>query len=76
MSIPKGAYSLLGLLVVLVVVVAFLPAIRNAFAPLFPEGFRDLDCKGVVCEEGEFCQDNVCRPVNAPNTNDVVGYGL
>jgi len=76
MSIPKGAYSLLGLLLVLVCVVAFLPVIRNAFAPLFPEGFRTQDCKGVVCDEGEFCEENVCRPVTAPSTNDVVGYGL
>ena len=76
MSIPKGAYSLFGLLIVLVCVVAFLPVIRNAFAPLFPEGFRSQDCKGVVCEEGEFCQENVCRPVTAPSTNDVIGYGL
>jgi hypothetical protein len=76
MNIPKGAYSLVGLLAVLVVVVAFLPAIRDAFAPLFPEGFRNLDCKGVTCDEGEFCQDNVCRPVTAPATNEVIGYGL
>ena len=76
MSIPKGAYSLFGLLVVLVLAVALLPMIRNRFAPLFPEGFRSQDCKGVVCDEGEFCQENVCRPVTAPSTNDVVGYGL
>ena len=76
MNIPKGAYSLFGLLVVLVLVVTLLPVIRNAFAPLFPEGFRSLDCKGVVCEEGQFCQENVCRPVSASATNDIVGYGL
>ena len=76
MNIPKGAYSLFGLFVVLVLVVAFLPVIRNTFAPLFPEGFRTQDCKGVVCEEGEFCQENVCRPVMAHATNDVIGYGL
>ena len=76
MNIPKGAYSLFGLFVVLVLVVALLPVIRNMFAPLFPEGFRTQDCKGVVCEEGEFCQENVCRPVSAIPTNDVVGYGL
>jgi hypothetical protein len=76
MNIPKGAYSLFGLFVVLVLVVALLPVIRNMFAPLFPEGFRTQDCKGVVCEEGEFCQENVCRPITASATNDVVGYGL
>ena len=76
MSIPKGSYSVICLLLVLVAAVAFLPVIRNMFAPLFPEGFRDQDCKGVVCGEGEFCEENVCRPVSAPATNSVVGYGL
>ena len=45
-----------------------------------PEGFQSMmgsgvdsrkgDCKGVTCNEGEFCQENVCRPVMAPITND------
>jgi len=60
--------------------VAFLPMIRRRFARSFPEGFqsmmgsgvdsRKLDCKGVNCNEGEFCQENVCRSVMAPITND------
>ena len=80
----RGGYGLLGLLVVLFLVVAFLPTLRRAFAPVFPEGFRgskksgskgkegfrNLDCKGVLCKEGEFCQENVCRPVMAPITNN------
>jgi hypothetical protein len=79
----RGGYGLLGLLVVLFLVVAFLPTLRRAFAPVFPEGFkvkkggakkaegfRSQDCKGVLCKEGEFCQENVCRPVMAPITND------
>ena len=72
-------YSLLGLLAVLIAAVAFLPMIRRAFVRQFPEGFqaagsgvdsRKGDCKGVNCKEGEFCQENVCRPVMAPITND------
>ena len=76
----KQGYSLLGLFGVLLVVVAFLPMIRRTFARSFPEGFQSLvgsgvdsrkgDCKGVTCNEGEFCQENVCRPVMAPITND------
>jgi hypothetical protein len=66
----KHTYSLFGLLLVVVLVVAFLPKIRSAFAPLFPEGFRDVDCKGVTCQEGEFCQENVCRPVMPAITNN------
>jgi hypothetical protein len=70
----RGGYGLVGLFAVLLAVVAFLPAIRRMFARSFPEGFRvegfrELDCKGVVCGEGEFCQENVCRPVAAPITN-------
>ena len=71
-------YSLLGLLAVLLAAVAFLPMIRRAFVRQFPEGFqaasgvdsRKGDCKGVNCKEGEYCQENVCRPVMAPITND------
>ncbi len=57
--------------ILLIVVVAFLvllPYIRNVFAPVFPEGFRNVDCRGVTCQEGEFCQDNVCHTVNAPKS--------
>lgn len=70
MAVNRGAYGLVGLLIVLVVVVAVLPWVRNAFAPLFPEGFRDIDCKGVNCNEGEFCQKNVCQPISPAYTND------
>ena len=44
-------------------------AFRSAFAPSFPEGFRNVDCKGVTCPEGEFCQENVCRPIAPAITN-------
>jgi hypothetical protein len=74
----QRGYSLLGLLAVLLAAVAFLPMIRRAFVRQFPEGFqagsgvdsRKGDCEGVNCKEGEFCQENVCRPVMAPITND------
>jgi hypothetical protein len=41
-----------------------------AMAKNAKEGFRNVDCKGVLCNEGEFCQDNICRPVAAPITNN------
>jgi hypothetical protein len=79
----RKGYSILGLLAVLFVVVAFLPSIRRMFVRSFPEGFqagsilggsgvdsRRGDCKGITCQEGEFCQENTCRPVMAPITND------
>ena len=61
MAVGKRSMGIVALVVFLVVVVAFLPTLRNMFAPVFPEGFRDVDCKGVNCPEGQFCQDNVCH---------------
>ena len=33
------------------------------------ESYRNVDCLGVTCNEGEFCQDNTCHPISPPNTN-------
>jgi len=78
----RKGYPILGLLAVLFLVVAFLPSIRRMFVRSFPEGFqassfggsgvdsRRGDCKGVTCQEGEFCQENTCRSVMPPITND------
>jgi hypothetical protein len=66
----KASMGIIGLIVLAVLLIAFLPTIRNMFAPVFPEGFRDLDCKGVNCQEGEFCQENVCRKIYPNITNN------
>jgi hypothetical protein len=59
----RGGFGLIALAVFLIAVVAFLPWLKNSFSSMFPEGFRDQDCKGVTCNEGEFCQQNTCMPV-------------
>ena len=74
----RRAYSLVGLVVVLLIAVSLLPWLRRTFARSFPEGFQAMtgvdsrrgDCRGVTCNEGEFCQENVCISVSAPITND------
>lgn len=66
----KGGSDAVGpLLLIVVLVLVGLPYLRNMFAPAFPEGFRNVDCKGVTCDEGEFCQNNVCHSVNAPKSS-------
>ena len=70
MKSPRGAYGLIALFAVLLIVVAALPWLRKTYARSFPEGFRDLDCKGITCNEGEFCQENVCRAISPPYTNN------
>lgn len=62
----RGGFGLIGLALFLIAVVAFLPWLKNSFRPIFPEGFRVQDCKGVTCNEGEFCQENTCHPVMPP----------
>ena len=34
------------------------------------EAYRNIDCLGITCPEGEFCQDNTCKSINPPNTNN------
>ena len=58
------SYGLLGLVVVLLAVLVVVPLLKNLFPAAFPyEGFRDLDCAGVTCAEGQFCQENKCIPI-------------
>jgi len=61
-------YAIIGLLVA----VALLPLLKAAapeYFPSFPSvsGFANPDCVGVTCGEGQFCQNNKCQSVTAPN---------
>ena len=70
-------YGILALLVA----VALLPILKAAKPQYFPSayayaGFRDLDCQGVTCGEGQFCAKNkTCvniatrYPENVPQGN-------
>jgi hypothetical protein len=62
--------GVVGLVVVAVLLIALLPTLRSFLAPVFPEGFRNVDCKGINCKEGEFCQENVCKPIYPAITNN------
>jgi hypothetical protein len=57
-------YGLVMLVMVLLAVLIVVPLLKTLFPAAFPyEGFRDLDCAGVSCPEGQFCQQNKCIPV-------------
>ena len=34
------------------------------------DGFRNIDCAGINCKEGEFCEDNTCKALSPPYTNN------
>lgn len=60
-------YAIVGLLVA----VALLPILKASAPQYFPEGFRNVDCKGISCGEGQFCQDNKCNNVATRYANAV-----
>jgi hypothetical protein len=60
-------YAILGLLLA----VAILPLLKAAAPEWFPEGFRDVDCQGVTCPEGKFCQSNQCVDISPRYPNAV-----
>lgn len=68
-------YGLVGLVVVFVAVVTLLYFLKGMF-PQFYDGFRDVNCYGVKCAEGQFCQENVCRNINPPVTNNYFSEGF
>ncbi len=67
-----GAFGLVGLVVVLVLAVSVLPWLRQTFARSFPEGFQNsayISCKKTTCDEGQFCMEERCYPIEAEFTN-------
>jgi len=55
-------------IVVLLIALALMPMIKSA---LSYEGFRDVDCVGVSCPEGKFCQSNKCIDIATRYPNAV-----
>ena len=58
----KNPFALILVLLVVIGVVMY-----TAYSSY--EGFRSVDCLGVTCNEGEFCQENVCKAIYPPITN-------
>jgi hypothetical protein len=63
-------------IVVLLLAVAIIPLVKAAMPSIFPEGFRDVDCQGVSCPEGHFCQSNQCHPNATRYPNSVPSGNL
>jgi hypothetical protein len=65
-------YGLLALFVLL----GLLPILKGTMPAYFPssiyQGFSDMECSGVVCDEGEFCASGKkCLPVATRYPNAV-----
>ena len=59
-------------IIALLVAVALLPVLKAMGPQYFPDGFRDLDCQGTTCPEGQFCAGkNQCVPIATRYQNAV-----
>ena len=48
---------------ILVLILLIISSIFAYFVYRSYEGYRDIDCQGITCKEGEFCQQNTCKPL-------------
>jgi hypothetical protein len=60
-------------IVALVLCVAVLPLLKASAPQYFPslDGFRNVDCTGITCPEGQFCQSNQCHAIATRYPNSV-----
>jgi hypothetical protein len=49
----------------LVLILLVLGGIGAYMSYKYVEAFRAVDCLGVTCPEGQFCQENKCRNIKA-----------
>jgi len=52
----------------LVITLLFVFAVLAYSAYYAYEGYRNVDCLGITCAEGQFCQSNTCHPIYPPTT--------
>jgi len=68
--------TLLGVFVSFLIVLALIAVVRAVFPAALYDGFTNMSCYGVKCNEGEFCQEGVCRPINPGYTNNYYNKGI
>jgi len=66
--VNKNTMCVLGLLIVAAVLWVMFGKSVSPFQT-FP-----MDCKGITCDEGQFCQNNKCQNVYVPATSEPEGY--
>lgn len=68
--------TLIGVFVSFLIVLALIAVVRAVFPAALYDGFSNMSCYGVKCNEGEFCQEGVCRPINPAYTNNYYDKGV
>ena len=68
--------TLVGVFVSFVIILALIAVVRAVFPSALYDGFSNMSCYGVKCNEGEFCQEGVCRAINPAYTNDYYNKGV
>ena len=56
------------------VILVLIPVVRILFPGALYDGFADVStCNGVVCEEGQWCQDKTCKSKTWAGEQEPVG---
>ena len=66
---------LFGVFVSFLVILVLIAVVKAVFPNVLVDGFSDMACYGVVCAEGQFCQNKVCRDINPAYTNNYYNEG-
>lgn len=72
----RSKATLVSVLIGLVSVLVLIVVVRMVFPGVLRDGFRDVSCIGIRCAEGEFCQNNACKKINPPYTNNYFAEGF
>jgi hypothetical protein len=72
----SSKYALLYLVASFVTILVLIAAVRFVFPGVLYDGFADLSCYGVVCAEGQFCQNKKCIDINPKYTNNYFSEGF
>ena len=67
---------LFGVFVSFLIILVVIGVVKAVFPNVLLDGFADMSCYGVVCAEGQFCQEKVCRDINPAYTNDYYNEGV
>jgi hypothetical protein len=71
----KMSPGLIGVLISFAILMVFITVMMALFPTVIKDGFQDLSCYGVACQEGEFCQAGKCIPINPKYTNNYYDAG-
>jgi len=60
--------------IVSILLISVLLLTLSTYCKITFEPYRSLDCAGIICKEGQFCQNNRCHSSYVPANSEPIGY--